>query len=590
MKSCPNCGNQCQEQAAFCVNCGYAFPKHQPIMEMQTGETVQTPHPAAAQPPDGVPVTSQTVPGGMPVYQETPQPAPAGTPVQELYTPPAAPVKKKKKKALIITLASVAAVALAVGLFFLIRGIIARANPDGEAFLEIQRSHFAERFDAEEQVERYGTQDNLSMDISIAAEIEGSGQEVQQVAKLLDGSAIVFKMDSVPGRFLFNVVLNLKGSNILEGILTVTEREIGLSVPALDERYFVLDLERLAEQAGVDFSQAGGLLGAVTERPSTEDLTALGKKMRSILTDNISSSSLTTEDAQGVRLEGLNRTVDGRLTTWKPTVEELTAMQNDFAAFLESDETLHRLLENSFGMLMSDGGDIRSQLKAEADSIRNNARNNAEEFVRNGFSWSILTDAGGKLNRIAIDADVQGGAVSFFYETLTEGSRTEEALLMTENGVRQFALLHNFTDEGNTRSGTYDLSTAGGSVLIRFETDRSKRSAFGGFYGWWEIDLGNLVPGIKPRVEVTKDSSYDSLMTISVDGIGSYTGGVFEGAKLMVRVKEGSTAKEPEGTRTDITDYTDAQMQELVSKMGNQLLYTLLTSPEIMDILGSFYF
>ena len=600
MKICPNCKNECQEQAAFCTNCGYAFPKNTPIMEMKT----ETPHPAASQPPspqgEGVGAqpqgegTGASASAGMPVYQAhdaapsgVPGEIPVGTPVQELYTPAAPP--KKKKKAVLIAAISLAVIALGIGAFFLIRAIIARANPDGADFIEIQREYLAERFDAEALPERVRTAEHFSKDITLSAELSGNHQEVQQIQKILDGSAVVFKMDTAPGRVLINMVLNLKGSNILEAILQMTETEITFSFPALDDRSFVLDVQKMEEEIGEGYSQIIGAIGSATEATSEEDIRTLGRTLRDLLAEHITEESLKKEDAENVRLEGLNVTVSGRLLTWKPTAEEAEKLMLAFADFLEKDETLHRVLDSSgFGSLAAAGGDsFSAQLKESAAEIRKNAKDAAKRLTEEGFAWSVLTDADGKLARIRVEQ----AQTAVFYETAADGAATrKEAFLVTDKGVRQVALMHDYSDNGDLRSGTYDLSTAGGSVLIRFETDRSKRSAFGGFYGWWEADLTNLVPSLKLRAEITEENGSDSVLTVSVSGLGSYTGGAFESGKLTFRVKEGSTAKEPAGTRTDISDYSSQQMEALMQQMANNLLLAILDSPELMEILAGFYF
>ncbi|MBR5970186.1 MAG: zinc ribbon domain-containing protein [Lachnospiraceae bacterium] len=623
-KKCPNCGNECPVQAAFCGNCGYAFPKHTPIMEMKTEPTPAVAEAAAAQAEAAVAqsteaaaaqaettaaqsieaaaaqtteeATAATEAGatatetpamayGTPV-PETAQPEmPLGTPVQELYTPAEAP--KKKKKTVLIAVVSLAVIALAIGAFFLIRGIMAKANPDGEDFIEIQRSFIAERFEAEETSERFAGRDGISMDVSLSAEIAGQDEQIQKIQKLLDGSAIIFKIDTTPGRILCNLILNLKGSNVLEGIVTLTENELGFSVPALDDRYFTMDLDFVLANFGDGYEEvfSGGAL-AVGESVSVEEMTALGRKFRDLLASHISAEALLIEEVKDVRLEGLQQSVSGKMMTWKPTADELEALLLDIADFLEKEETLHKAMDATPFLSMSTGSGAANLLKEAAGDLRKDAKESAKQMAESGFAWSVLTEESGALARIRIET----GEVALIFETVEEGNGRKEAYLVTERGARAIAVMHSFQDANDLRSGSLEFSTDFGGVDMRYERGLTKRSVFGAHYGWYDIDLGSIVPGYKMRFEIAEDSTYDAVMTLSMEGLDTVTSGMVEKVKLFLRVKEGSTAKEPEGARTDITNYSQQQMQDLIQKMSNQLIYTLLTSPELMELLGSLYF
>ena len=104
------------------------------------------------------------------------------------------------------------------------------------------------------------------------------------------------------------------------------------------------------------------------------------------------------------------------------------------------------------------------------------------------------------------------------------------------------------------------------------------------------IALITTVNGVTGSISDSFLSMGAGTLTVSVSGVGSYTGGAFESGKLIFRVKEGSTAKEPSGTRTDISDYSSQEMEGLVQQMTNQLLLTILESPELMDLFAEFYF
>jgi uncharacterized Zn finger protein (UPF0148 family) len=220
MKYCTNCGNPLDESVAFCPSCGQSVKASEATCE------------AAAEP----------------AAEAAAEAVQAAEPVSE----PAAPVKAKKrvKPGVIIAIVLAALLAIAAVLYF--TGVFRKVLPASRAKLALAEKALVdnvldETFDARDKSKDLF--DKLDMTITAAIETNGSGGMFSTtgiIKSILEQVSLDLKIDGSEGTKI-GVGVNYSGNALLDGRIFIDEDQVGLYVPQLDSKYYVMSADALAK-------------------------------------------------------------------------------------------------------------------------------------------------------------------------------------------------------------------------------------------------------------------------------------------------------------------------------------------------------
>ncbi|MBR0164275.1 MAG: zinc ribbon domain-containing protein [Lachnospiraceae bacterium] len=561
MKNCPNCGYSCADDAVFCTECGFAFPKE------STASAGISP----------APVTQE--------LQHTPQQAPAYA-AGSMYAYDNAP--KKKSRLPFIIAGAVAGAALLTGVIVLIVRLLGGgvANDD---FLGIQRKFLEDRFGAVET----GTFQTLSSDLTLSAEVSGRGESASALSALLDGTSIVLKTDIDRGKVLFDAILNLNGSNILEGYLGMDNEEIRFAIPTVDDNVYVADASEFLESLGVmqGTAQSLGLTTEQFEEAEKNLDTVMDRYI--LLFGGYIVRDLEIERGKEVVLESLGDRVRGTLLTWEPTAEAAQEMIEDFADTIETDKELADLIDIVM-LAMEDaeyyrymlGEDGEAILHSASSAIYRNAYDIADQLEQSGFRWQVLVDNKGHVGMIRIEIEEIDLVVC--YERYSEGDRVDETLYAERGRGGVFTIDNEYTVKGSERKGKLSVNTPDGRIGLDYDVDISKKSPiFSIFYGTYTLDARNLgLPGIELDVTQGADGSVDHILTVS--RLDALTADTFSDVTLTLNASAECTLTVPSGPETDITGYDSYERSELIGELMLSVGQYLSDTPQIRDLLDLF--
>ena len=569
MKFCPECGTQLDDKAAFCGNCGTST-----LNGLQAGN-------AAGQPPV-VPQNSQMQPV-QPVYTTTQVPPQMQAPYgQGMGVQPT----QKSKKPLMIALMAVVAVALVIGIFFAVRAFMGGGSQKvvEKDFIGIQTAFLQDRFGG---IGAIASKGSFSTDITISGSFVSSDPDMQNINQLLQSSAAIFKIDAKKKEWLYNVIVNLQGSNILEADFIMSEKEIGFAVPAADSNYYIGDIRTIMQNFGASEQEINSLLKSFSAT-GFGSADAFVNAFKTVLGAGINENSLTIAKKASVSLDKLGETLNGTLYVWQPTAEDWKAILEKLADEMENGVALGGLLKRmeDMGADFTVGDGRFESVEDMIRTIRINSDRYGQEMADGGFRWEMATDSDGKVSMVKlIFRDVEMG-----YQGVVTDENVKEQFYVASDGNTQMRVDNEADVSGKIWSGTLSLSTAYGAFPIRYNLDTYKYSALGLPYGTVSFSLAPLV-GMDVSMEIVTQAgkSGSSDMTINLSGVSDLTYGMMDSMQFIVNATDESSASKPSGDKVDISNYTEEDFAELFNSIVTNIGYSLLSSPALRDLMFLFY-
>ena len=571
MKMCPNCGTQSEDNALFCGECGFSFanapaaPAPVPVQEAQQGTYNAQSYGAPAQ--EAQQSTYNAQPYGAPAQE-----AQQGAYNAQAYgaVPPQEP-KKKSRVPLYIGIA-VAAVAVIGIVAFAVSRLVGGGGKSTD-FVGSQKAFLEERTAV---LTESTAKDTFSSDVTLSVELNGRGELADIAQELLGDSSIVMKMDSSAKRVLLNAALHLKGSNVLEGFFTMTPDEIGFSIPNADDTWYVMDLETLMDRYDI---QTGDLEQNMTPKEAQANIKEIVDRYVAVLSSSIKKESVKREK-RDVKLSEVGKTVSCTVMTWTPTEDELVGLFDALAETLETDTQLAELLD-VYATQSGEYQDGTDMLEQFADTLRDEAEDTAAQIVDAEFTWIVALDSKSRVSWISISTD-QGEVA---YERALDAETGAEALYAVSDGYEAFLVLNEYDYKGTQYTGTLSADTPEGAISLDYDIDFSKKSVFGIPYGTYSPDLRALLPGLKLEVTVEDGGKGSTDHIIAVKGLGNLTGDEVTDVTVTLNTTDKGTAKEPDGSKEDISDYSDEELQALFGDLLYEVEDALMSSPEIMELL-----
>lgn len=566
MKNCPNCGASVADGARFCQNCGAAL----------------TPAPAPSAPGGN----SGPVLNGQPVD---------GT----------APRKKGGKAGIIAAIAAAVAALVAAGVLLVPRLF---RSPVKE-FVAYQQEAVAAPLLAflESKVDIGGDQvQPVSTDMTLTMDTGDA-----ELNSYLENTSLALKVDAAGDSFLLNGELNLMGSPVLSAAATYEEGQFGFCLPELDEHYYVMDanalLSRLTGEEA-DLSQPPKLSG--------KEWAALIRAYLDIANSVITKENVTLEKRQEFTLTEVGGFCTGDVYTFQPTAADVETAINKLAGRLEGDQDLRSLIlslvdeETLMAALDGSYDSLDDALADAVDYLRTNAARMGKGLEDGGFTWTLyVEDKAVRMVRWELNGDAavweatedrvngaqalyavsQGETVVVFRHDYRKSGedRQGEAVLGTED--RQVTL--SYQNIGDNRQGTIVLDEWGEVITVdyRWEKERASltmavdgetidlncrwdgetRSALGIPYGSYTLGADSSGETVDVTLEVAAAASggTDHVLTMNTPETGEMSRISFN----LHTTDEKGTPVEPAAAPTDITGYSDEELEALF----NDLTYKL---------------
>ena len=588
---CPSCGQKLTQGAAFCISCGASTGGAGIPVTPQTAQ----PNPQSgagyrygAVPPGGRTGGPQT--NVSPAYR-SPQPdtfcpscgerIPAGsafcpnchapqTPGKNVKVQP----KSGKSKAPLFAGIAVAVVALIAAGVFLIPSLFGSSPED--TFVSAQEDIFvAPLLSAmETHLDTYGT-GKLSTDVTLSASVDSP-----EINQYLSNSSVVLKLDMDQDSLLAGGDLILMGSPIFSGTLTYEDGKLGFYLPELDDNYYVMDLSALMASAGITGMD---LSSFQMPKLSGKEVRALAEAYLDIIYSMATKDNITVEQRQSYRLPEPGDSYTGTVYTFTPTAADVQAVMIKLADHLENDKDLRSLILKltSSGALQtlmtanmsSYGYDYGFDLESELDeSLRELAiqlRESAQYIDLSqeiGFTWKLYME--GKEVRMVRLENNYGEAMVF--ERAGTASKGCSQIFYVEGYGTPAYLKNEYTKSGDVYDGTFTInSDYDESISLKYKADTGKHSVLGIPYGSYSLSVPGEDIALSMTVSEGRNGSTDHVVTIQDNGYAF--GGEFTRMDLTINTTEKSSAQKPSRQPTDITYYSEDELNQLMYYLSSQI-------------------
>jgi len=400
--------------------------------------------------------------------------------------------------------------------------------------------------------EEYNAFTELSTDMTLTAACSNT-----EAHALLRNSSLELKVD-LADSLLVNGSLTVMGSRVLTAALTWEDGRVGLQVPEADPNYYVADAAALAETLGL--GDLDGVSGTERSELPAGALPELADTYFDILSDAATKGNVKRAGNQ-VRLEALDRELQGPCLVFTPTAEDLENMLGRLADQLETDQELRwfltgltggsaRLAEELTGLDLSH---IDASLIEAAGDLRVNAGAVASALADAGFTWTLgLPADGGVLEKLELD----GGARSLVLEA------AEGRAALYASGFEDAPRLElEYRENGGLLEGSLISTEDGETATLRFEgLNPDKKSVLGLPYGVWTLEA----EGETFTFTVKAGEDGGTMHTIALPDPGPVVGVSLGRLEIRLHTTDRlSTAQPPTGEPVDISHYSQEQLGEL---------------------------
>lgn len=578
MRYCSNCGNPIPDGAAFCSTCGASAASPQQQERTVFCRNCGRPMPASfwACPSCGTPTGSGQG--------------------QSIGNQPSQDTRgKKKRTGLIVGICAGAAVLIALivlAVIFLPRLLSSSGEP---GFLEYQTDLISARIlDPLSEIVDGHDYSTLKTDLTVTASTNDS-----EISPILNGSSVTMKVDADKDGILLNGGLTLTGSSILNASLTLEGGKIGIYLPELDASYYVADIDTLFQDlyygSGTTISTTDVLNSLANADISAEDLKEVLDHYLDELSAMLSEEKITVQKDVTVNLDGLNSSAVCTVYTYTPTYQDIQTLLTNVANLLENDQQLRALADKCVKAmgpavaLMTGGEDLQSMLDSTlrdmAGQLRSYAPDLAQQVTSLNLTWTLAVE-NGIVRRICLAGNTGNRQDGLVYESsgseskgMNEAYYNYRSVLNTGYGAGSQILncvRHDFTRSGGRITGTINYSDPWNGTLLnlRYDTDTGKISPLGMPCGSYSLYF--------PYDEIT--------VTLDVkdggDGVEHTFSYVESGDSLTVTVNatEKTSAKKPDASPVDITNYSEDQIESIITRMSDSIENILL--PNLMSAAG----
>ena len=391
MKYCTNCGNPLEESAAFCPSCGHQVAKPiETVTEAAAEEVKEAAAETAAAAEEAVSEgAAETAAAAEEAVSEAAEEvkeaaAPIAGPAVREAAPAEEPKKKKKGLKPIAIIAIVLAALAAIAGVLWGTGVLRKLIPDSRVKLGLAEKALIDKgvdeyFEKAKQL----TDEAIKYDFNITAAIEseeaGLFSEIGIIKNLLSKFSIDLKLDVKDDHPNIGLGVNYSGNRVLDGSIITDGEKLGLYVPQLDSKYYVMNKDKLMQLATEDdnakFPDLSFLnLDEAKTRAEIDKLFMIIGKL------STAENTVVEKDAE-MKLYGGEKAVTGTRFTVTPSKEEFSAVIKELGEYLDSEESY-------FGGIVKQMAALASSIDGEEpeeglfDELKNNSDKLAEDIMK----------------------------------------------------------------------------------------------------------------------------------------------------------------------------------------------------------------
>ena len=546
MKYCPFCGEKLRDEAVFCGNCG----KRVVPLSAKKEETRKL-----------VGYDGKT---GKPIYEKPKK------------TVKKKPVKGKKKfplkKRVGIIVGTVAAIGVcATAGFFLFQS-------PGDKFFLPQALMVERKLKTPVRTLSGKYKNGFSSDITVSADTSDlDSVDDDEATEILKNSKIGLKVKEEDGSLLLNGNLNLMGSNVLSAKGTYRKGTVGFEIPEVDDHYYVMDLNKyFDEEYGVKTTKKK------TGTPvNTKDALKEVRKYYGILDKAVTKQNLNIVKNTTVSMKYIDRNEQNlfgvKVYQWKPTRGDLTLALTQAGNELENDTILQGWLDNAApGVEEYVDPYARSNpdmsVRGLGKEVRKNASDWADEIVKNDFTWTMA-----KKGRNVVYINISYGDTELEFDRYEAGGEIREAYAYADKYNSAMMLNTYQKNKKNVYSGKMEFGTTDqvlktseqpAATLTYQNADLGKTDVFGLPYGNYDLDSPDF--GNQSLEVSIHDGAGGAAHEIIIPG-GWFSGNDGESLKVNVSASDKSSAQQPTGKKTDISDYSEDDLEDLFETIGDNV-------------------
>ena len=385
MKYCTNCGNPLEESAAFCPSCGHQVAKPiEAVTEAAAEEVKEAAAETAAAAEEAVSEAAAEEAVSEAAEEVKEAAAPIAGPAVREAAPAEEPKKKKKGLKPIAIIAIVLAALAAIAGVLWGTGVLRKLIPDSRVKLGLAEKALIDK-GVDEYFERAKqlTDEAIKYDFNITAAIEseeaGLFSEIGIIKSLLSKFSIDLKLDVKDDHPNIGLGVNYSGNRVLDGSIITDGEKLGLYVPQLDSKYYVMNKDKLMQLATEDdnakFPDLSFLnLDEAKTRAEIDKLFMIIGKL------STAENTVVEKDAE-MKLYGGEKAVTGTRFTVTPSKEEFSAVIKELGEYLDSEESY-------FGGIVKQMAALASSIDGEEpeeglfDELKNNSDKLAEDIMK----------------------------------------------------------------------------------------------------------------------------------------------------------------------------------------------------------------
>jgi len=413
--------------------------------------------------------------------------------------------------------------------------------------------------------------DRLSTDLTLSLDLNDP-----EIQPYLNGSSLTLRVDAQAGSLLMDGELVLMGVPILTGYLTYEDGIAGFCLPEADGVYYTLPAANLLSAltgtpaADVDLSALDGATSGLTAR----QLENMCQAYLDTLLSMANEENVTYEKREKFELSCREETRTGQVYTCTPKAEEAEAMFLALADQIEKDQELH--------MLLSSMGNMENQPDQFVQNLRDNAQQYAQNLENNHITWRLCVDD---------DATVlllENNGATMCLECFDDG--TDATTLFSVNSPNSSARINNsFTRSDGWVSGTFSIwnSKNDNTVGLDYNFEENSSAPFLP-YGRYSLESGiqelyldvedasngigsgDGAQGQTPNLDVGNTSGDVVRYTLTISA-PPQADTSYDTIILTIYAAEGGTPQAPSVPPTDISQYSNRQLQSLFNQLGEAL-------------------
>lgn len=481
----------------------------------------------------------------------------------------------KKNVAIGVGIAA-AVVVIGGGTAFALNGMGGGGSANSK-FLQYNQQVLKEKTDFLSQfIGSAATAKTVDKTITITADVTGNSSAATSFNSALKDSSITMKMKGDEKNAVMGMNLHLMGSDLLDMTTTVdaSQNLIGFYIPAADEKYYTFDLNKLYKNLyneDTNFSLQGN------RTLSEKELEDLMKPYMDIFANAVKGSKIVVEKNKEVSQDYLADKFTGDTYSFKPTQQEIEKTLNTLADTLEKDTKLVDFLKKynynasslqqlnqQLGVTDDDGKDPAKTLQALAKKIRDNAASTSKTMADNGFHWTVAVEKN-QVKQIRIGTEKVS---DFVYEIKQADNTTTSAYYVSTD--KDQGISNSVKKDGNKVTGDLTANVEHQSIKFSYDVDTSKKDALLA-YGSYSIQEENVAK-TSANLTIGPGANGGTEYALNLNDISSTTGSSgIDGINLHFNVTDGADVSAPSIAPTDISDYSQEDLQKLFSGMAEKL-------------------